>query len=105
MELNAVDGAVVIERDKTYVIEMPNNADPELLRAYGELLKADYGATFLFLTNGARIARTNETDKLKDLMSEIEDMKCAKPDGGCYGVNGEHCDTLNEVTEMIKDRL
>lgn len=105
MELNAVDGAILIERNKTYVIEIPHSADKEMLHFYGDMLEKEYGARFLFLTDGARIARPDKTQVLNNLMEQIEDMKCGKPDGGCYGVNGEHCDILSEVIEMIKDEL
>lgn len=102
MEQNEVEGAVLIERGKTYVIEIPQTADRAMLNAYGDLLESEYGARFLFLTDGARIARPDKSDALNALIAEIQGMKCMGDH--CYGVNGEHCDLLDEVIEIIREQ-
>lgn len=102
MEQNAVEGAVLIERGKTYVIEIPHSASREMLNAYGDLLESEYGARFLFLTEGARIARPDKADALNSLIAEIESMKCLGDH--CYGLNGDHCDLLDEVIEIIREQ-
>ena len=102
MENNAIDGATLIERGKTYVIEIPQMADREMLKTYGDLLESEYGARFLFLTDGARIARPEKTEALQILIAEIEAMKCLGDH--CYGLNGDHCDLLEEVILIIKEQ-
>lgn len=102
MENNAVEGATLIERGKTYVIEIPHMADREMLNAYGDLLEKEYGARFLFLTEGARIARPEKSEALQTLIAEIESMKCLGDH--CYGLNGDHCDLLDEVILIIREQ-
>lgn len=102
MEQNEVDGATVIERGKTYVIEIPHSADRAMLNAYGDLLESEYGARFLFLTEGARIARPDKADALNSLIAEIQSMKCLGNE--CMGMGGDHCDLLDEVIEIIREQ-
>ena len=101
MEQNAVEGATLIERGKSYVVEIPQPADKEMLNAYADILNEEYGAKFLFLTDGAKLKKKEKLTLFKNLIQELEGMICfdASVREWC-----NHCALITEVIQIIKEQ-